>query len=215
MHGRTSVRLEWSEIPQHVRADLESMLGASVVEAVNQPGGFSPSFAARCVLEDGRRVFIKAVSPAQNPDSADMVRFERAVTAAFPAGYPAPVLLDAHDDGDWVGLVFEDVEGRQPALPWDHDELGRILAAVDDLAARSVPCPVPDLRSIGDYLGGDFSGWRKLAAGDGEVDRLDDWSRAHLDVLAQLEEGWEAAADGDALLHVDIRADNVLITRGR
>ena len=69
-------RIQWEDVPQHVRVDLERALGSAVVEAVNQRGGYGPSLAARCGLADGRRVFIKAVSPAQNPDSPRMTRRE-------------------------------------------------------------------------------------------------------------------------------------------
>ena len=43
-------------------------------------------------------------------------------------------------------------------------------------------------------------------------DRLDSWSRAHLDQLAALEATWAGHTAGDTLLHADLRADNILIT---
>jgi hypothetical protein len=93
-------RIQWADVPERVRADLERALGSSVVEAVNQPGGYGPSLAARCGLADGRRAFIKAVSPAQNPDSPGMMRREGQVAAALPADAPAPALLHVYDDGE-------------------------------------------------------------------------------------------------------------------
>ena len=59
-------RLQWADLPAVLRAEIESTLGSAVIEAVGQRGGYGPSLAARCALADGRRVFIKAVSPAQN-----------------------------------------------------------------------------------------------------------------------------------------------------
>jgi hypothetical protein len=67
-------RLQWSDLPRALRDEITGVLGSAVVEAVGQRGGYSPSLAARCGLADGRRVFIKAVSPAQNPDSPGMMR---------------------------------------------------------------------------------------------------------------------------------------------
>jgi len=56
------------------------------VSAVNRRGGHSPSLASRCDLDDGRTVFVKAVSPDQNPDSPRMLRGARPATR--PAGAP-------------------------------------------------------------------------------------------------------------------------------
>jgi Ser/Thr protein kinase RdoA (MazF antagonist) len=44
---------------------------------------------------------------------------------------------------------------------------------------------------------------------------LDPWSRRHLPLLVELESQAAAAAHGDTLLHVDLRADNLLLTEDR
>ena len=62
-------RLPWEALPGEVRDAIERELGSRVVRAVTQPGGFSPGVAARLELEDGGRVFVKAVGPEPNPDS--------------------------------------------------------------------------------------------------------------------------------------------------
>src|SRR5437764_14457474 len=104
--------LQWAEVPAHVRADIEQALGSAVVEAVGQRGGYGPSLAARCGLADGRRVFIKAVSPGQNPDSPAMMRREAYIAGCLPPGAPAPALLHTLDDGYRIAPVFEEVAGR-------------------------------------------------------------------------------------------------------
>ena len=45
--------------------------------------------------------------------------------------------------------------------------------------------------------------------------RLDGWSHRHLDRLAAIEAEAPAAAAGDTLLHLDLRADNMLLTPDR
>ncbi|HLQ60836.1 MAG TPA: hypothetical protein VK131_03140, partial [Candidatus Acidoferrales bacterium] len=65
-------RLLWPELPPEIRRALEARLGAAVVEAVSRPGGFSPGLASSLRLADGRRVFVKAVSPERNPDTPDL-----------------------------------------------------------------------------------------------------------------------------------------------
>ena len=59
-----------------------------------------------------------------------------------------------------------------------------------------------------------MSGWRKLAGGPPESG-IPAWAAANLDRLAELESGWSAAVAGDTLLHLDLRADNLLLTDDR
>src|SRR6476661_2731115 len=107
-------RLQWHELPERLQDDVERALGASVVEAVSQRGGYSPALASSCALADGRRVFVKAVSPAQNPDSPAMMRREAEIARCLPAGAPAPLLFHELDDDEWIVLVFEHIDGRLP-----------------------------------------------------------------------------------------------------
>ncbi|MDQ1510330.1 MAG: hypothetical protein QOG50_2174 [Actinomycetota bacterium] len=201
-------RLRWHELPDHVRAGIERALGSSVVEAVSQRGGYGPSLASICVLADGRRVFMKAVSPAQNPDSPGMMRREAEIARCLPDGAPAPALLHDVDDGEWVALVFEHVEGRLPDTPWDPQELQRVMAATVELGDLVPRAP---LGSVADYYGSVFVGWRTLAAEQPEAVR-DPWCREHLAELAVAEAHWEHVTAGDRLIHGDVRSDNVLLT---
>ena len=132
----------------------------------------------------------------------------------FAGQLPVPRLRGTAEYGPWFALIVDDVDGRQPVMPWRDDELDLVLAALDRLAGALTPAPVT-VRSaapaIAGYLGAAFSGWRTLARTPGD-DRLDPWSRARLDELAALEATWAAHAAGGTLLHADIRADNLLLT---
>jgi len=191
-----------------VRAEVEAMVGARVVGTQTGVGGYSPSLASRCDLDDGRRVFVKAVSPAQNPDSPDMLRSEIDVTRRLPESIPAPQLLHSMDDGNWVVGVFEYVDGRAPRMPWNDVELQRIARAVGALAASELTDGLRALPSVSERIV--LRGWRTI---DANPDRgpLDDWSRARLDQLVALEAGWVEAARGESLVHLDIRSDNILV----
>jgi aminoglycoside phosphotransferase (APT) family kinase protein len=204
-------RLRWNELPAKTRHEIEAALGAVVVEARSEPGGYSPSLASRCVLDDGRRVFVKSCSSAQNPDTPAMMRREALVTEALPDGFPAPLLLHRFDDGGWVSLVFEEIDGRPPREPWDNDELRVVVAAIEALAEMADPSPVDGLDAVQVGLARTFSGWRALASGQADTAGLDDWSRRHLARLAEIEATWDQHASGNALVHCDLRADNVLI----
>jgi aminoglycoside phosphotransferase (APT) family kinase protein len=211
------VRLEWQELPARVRAAVEDRLGSAVVSARTQPSGFSPGVAVRLRTESGRRVFVKAVGPEPNPFVPAIHRREAGIVQALPIEAPVPRLLWPYDEGDggWVVLAFEDVEGRHPTLPWRADELGRVLDAVAALSATLTPSPLSPtvVGTAGDEIAERLCGWRQLR--EEPPDPLDDWSARHLDALAALEAAAPAAVAGDTLLHLDVRADNLLLTRDR
>ncbi|TXS47402.1 phosphotransferase family protein [Streptomyces sp. OR43] len=209
----TGVRHHWADLPGTVRDAVQDILGSPVVEARSQSGGFSPGVAARVRLADGRRAFVKAVSAEVNPDSPDQHRAEARNTAALPPHAPVPELLGSYDDGSCVALVLEDVEGRQPRVPWDPAELERVLSAVGDLSRTLTPAPV-DAPSAATGKTTMFTGWRTLHAA-GDTARLDPWVARRLGALAELESGWEEPASGDTLVHGDLRADNILLTEDR
>ncbi|WP_319462438.1 phosphotransferase [Micromonospora sp. RTP1Z1] len=211
MQSTTKTRIDWVDLPDRVRASVEEILGAPVVEAVSQPGGYSPGTADRVRTADGRRAFVKAVSPAQNDRSPALHRAEALISAALPPHAPAPRLLGSHDDGDWVALVFDDVDGRHPATPWLTTELGAVLTALETMAAALTPAAVAAVPTAAEQLSYDFGGWRRIAA-DPPAD-LDPWARTRLPQLCAAAERGLAALAGDTLCHLDVRADNLLIGR--
>ncbi len=148
-----------------------------------------------------------------------MHRAEARTAAALPESAPVPRLLACYDDGRWVALLFADVEGRQPSLPWRENELSLVLDALAELSTTLTPSPVPDIAVAQDELADLASGFRLLAGGPAaeldRLDRLDPWSRRHLDRLVELESGWASAVGGDTLLHCDLRADNLLLSADR
>jgi len=207
------VRLEWTQLPGEVIRGIQQVLGADVVEADSQRGGFSPGVAARVRLSDGRRLFVKAVGEALNPVSPGLYRREAAVAGRLPSSVPTPRLLATYDEDGWVALVFEDVDARTPHLPWRRDDLDRVLATVADLGRTLTPSPV-ELSPIADDAD-DFAGFQELSAqsaGGTSLDDLDPWILRNLHRLAGLHDRWVAATAGQTLLHLDLRADNVLLT---
>ncbi len=206
-------RVQWRDLPVRLRAAVESVLGAPVTEAVSQPGGFSPGSADRVRTADGRRAFVKAVSSAQNPDSPGLHRLEARIAAALPPQVPTPRMLASHDDGDWIALIFEDVDGRHPATPWLPDELERCLGALDAMAAVEKPTSLEWLGTYAESSAIDFRGWERLAADPGPD--LHPWAVAHLPALVELASSAVTATKGEALVHDDVRADNLLLTDSR
>jgi aminoglycoside phosphotransferase (APT) family kinase protein len=210
-------RVEWEQLPASVRAAVEGWLGSPVVSAATQPGGFSPGVAARLLAADGRRVFVKAVSATPNCDSPRFHRREIRIASALPPSAPVPRLLWSYDEGGdgWVVLVYEDVEGRHPTLPWRPDELDRVMRALQELSDSLTPSPVSEAvaDSAVNWLRRYGQGWNRLL--EDRLPGLDEWSIRHALGLATLEGGAPEAAHGNTLLHFDTRADNLLLTDDR
>src|SRR4051794_4052250 len=96
------IRRLWEDLPDGVRRAVATRLGAPVVAAASQRGGFSPGVAARLRTAAGGRAFLKAVGPWPNPTSRVHHRREALVTAALPPGVPVPRLLWSFEREGWV-----------------------------------------------------------------------------------------------------------------
>jgi hypothetical protein len=205
------VHLPWAEVPEAVRTWAAGFGGGPPQAARDLAGGFSPG--ATCVLEwPGRAVFVKAVGAALNAESPEFHRREAVVSAALPPGPEFPRLLDVYDDGDWVALAFEAIDGRPPRHPWDATELRRAVGALDALHVALTPNPVAPAPAAADRLQPLFGGWAELAAMTEPPAALDAWSGRNLERLAALESGWRDAVQGSTLLHCDVRSDNLLVS---
>lgn len=206
-------RIGWRQVPVEVAHAIGRMLGSEVVAAHSQPGGFSKGLAARVRLADGRGVFIKAASVLNAPSAAQFHQREMRISAVLATTGLVPRLLDGYDDGTWVALVFEDIDGRLPAQPWRPEELDRVLDAVGVLANALTPAPVDPAILGAPRLGG----WRELAE-QGRSDALyalNPWAARHLDELVGLEQEAELAIAGRTLLHGDLYPFNVLLAGQR
>lgn len=201
------VRVHWEQLPDAVRVAIEDRIGGKVVEAVTQLGGFSPGLAARLRTRDGRRCFVKAVSQQANPDSPDLHRREAEVVAAIPVEAPVPRLLWTYDDGGWVALGFEDVDGRTPAQPWRNGELRLVVDGLQRLHEILTPSPIASTAAA-DGFATMINGWAELKK---SMAPLDDWSRRNIERLIDLESKTAAVVAGQTLLNFDVRADNILI----
>ena len=203
----SGVRIGWAELPVQVRAAVERIVGSPVVQASSQPGGFSPGSADRVLTRGGRRAFVKAAGTEQNEQTVQLHRREARVAALLPRTVPAPALLGVYDDGAWIALVFEDVEGRPPHIPWVAEEIHAVLAALARVAAAVVTAePLPD---VAEFLANDMAGWHRISRHP--PTDLDPWARSRLSALCILSDRALRALRGKHLVHTDIRADNLLV----
>jgi len=210
----TARRPIWSELPVGVRAVLEGRLGSAVVSAHSAGTGFTPGFASRLVLDDGRSVFVKAASSAYDRvhgwPLSDAYRDEARKLALLPDGIGAPPMLwheDCEVDGErWIVEAFQFVDGRPPRRPWRRDQLDLVLDKLAEIAPRLAPAPPAlNLESIEEHLVGRVDDrLAKIASLEADEDWLAAVSRLCAEAAAGL-------IGGDSVVHMDLREDNVLI----
>jgi hypothetical protein len=215
MAHAAGVRLAYEKVPARVQAWVERSLGSSVVSASTQQGGFSPGVAARLVAASGRRAFVKAVGSELNPDTPRLFRNEIAAMQGLSAhSLPhTPFLYDVYDEGDWVALLLEDIEGYLPPHPWHPVDAARVLDALAELTASLQPSPWPEAPVAAVRSEAFLSRWDNVIA-DGLA--VPAWAAGREQEFAELARiGLDALAKGDGLAHWDLRADNILLTEGR
>jgi aminoglycoside phosphotransferase (APT) family kinase protein len=207
-------RTPWSDLPASVRTGIEEVLGAPVVDARSQSGGFSPGSADRLVTADGRRAFAKAVAAAADPDAHQIHRAESRILPLLPRHLPVPRLLGVVETDEWIALVLADIEGRHPATPWLPAELDRALDALAAIAAEPVSAGLAEvLPPLGTAVAPLFGGWARLDPDHPPrlPDGLDAWYLDRLDRLGTLASEALEVVVGDRLVHLDARADNLLV----
>ncbi|MGH3496674.1 MAG: hypothetical protein ACRDP1_04330 [Nocardioidaceae bacterium] len=203
------LRLPYQQLPAHVRRWVESALGAPVVQATTQAGGMSPGCAARLVLADGRRAFVKAVGDALNPVTPSLFRHEIEVLSHLGRVEYRPAVLDSYDDGRWVGLLFEDVEGTYPDLRLDS-VADAVWEAVATQSRELTPAPtgldIPTLVDQADRW--NELGWVPLMSNPGAY--LPAALAGKADQLAERVGAVGNRVDVSSLCNWDIRNDNLL-----
>jgi len=201
----TAQRPRWAELPAAVRQAVEKAVGGTVERAVSQDSGFTPGFASRLWLSDGRTVFAKGVSD-DHQWLMEAYRTEVDKLAVLPAAVPAPRVREtmtvATGGGAWFVLLVDDVDGAPPVRPWVLAEASRVLQTARRTAEVLTPAP-PDRR------------WAPIAA---EIDPVPDWSHARRryrigGAAEALSVSGLPRLIGVTLVHTDLRDDNVIMGR--
>jgi hypothetical protein len=210
MSPRGSSRLPWRRLPPHVRRAVERALGAEVLDARTATTGFSLGCASRVRLSNGRTAFVKATGVRMDPGSYGLYQTEAATMPRLPPGLPVPRLLDVHDDGEWLALIYDEVAGQHPDLPWQAHQLERVAASIEDLAAALRPSPWSEAQSFWEANEAMLQTWHRLATYP--PNGVEPWLAEVLGRFAADGVDLREIVAGDTLLHADIRFDNVLVT---
>lgn len=154
-------------------------------------------------LDDGRRVFVKA---AMAPHTARWLRREAEVYAHLHGSFIAE-LIAFEDDPVEPLLVLEDLSDADWGVRWDGARVAAVRAALAAIATSPPPPNTPPVRAIL----AEFGRWEVVEADPAPFLSTKLRSREWLDrALPILKTAADAArVDGDDLLHLDVRSDNL------
>ena len=203
---------DWERDPgiaETIASRAAELLGSRATSSVPAPGGYTAATRLVLILEDGRSVFAKA---GTEPMSAEWVLseigFYRQVEGSF-----LPRVLAMDEEGPAPILVLEDLsEGVWPP-PWSEERVGRVKSILEEVSATPPPPDLPPLAELRTHL----FGWVRLAVEPEPFLALGACSRAWLETALPTLVEAEAAAplEGDRLVHLDVRSDNICFAGDR
>jgi hypothetical protein len=168
-------------------------------------GGYAASFRALAELADGRTVFVKA---GAEEVTSGFLRDEQRVYAALRGAF-MPELVGM-DEEEPPLLVLEDLSGGHWPPPWDEPSVAAVRETLADVAATKPPAWLPPITVEADWL---LGGWGVIEHDPQPFLSLGVCSAAWLEhSLPTLRRAAETAPiEGDALLHLDVRSDNICL----
>jgi Ser/Thr protein kinase RdoA (MazF antagonist) len=223
-------KLPWKRIPKIIRQRVDDALGSRVIRAVRVWGGYGPTPTYRLMLEDGRRAFFKGTFHASNEFMKHALQVEERVYhdlgATLGRWMPQWYAMLHHED--WHVLLLEDL-GPKSVPPWTPEKTRKIAHSLADFHLSTfdshlqppawLPRPAEELaQESWTRTVEESTQFRHLAsfAGD-EVPHALEWLQAispKIDQLMTL--GQQTLKEGPyAILHGDIRSDNLRFTCGR
>ncbi len=213
----------WREVPEELKEEIASLLGAPVRRAVRVFGGFGPSATFRMSLADGRRVFAKGAGLRATEHHWHVLPLEERAYREVQAIRPwSPAFYGAVRCEGWHLLLLEDLREATWVPPWT-DELS--YRAVEDVAAFHAGGmeEQADLPVLGDAF---TANWARVAPHgedrDGLLALFGDqahaalrWLDASLGALLEAESRLARQDQPWGLLHCDIRSDNLAFRGGQ
>lgn len=185
---------------------LSRLLGTEVVALTRvASSGYTVAYHGIAELADGSTAFVKV---ATEPVTAGFVRDEQRVLASLRGPF-LPGLLGL-DETDPPLLVLEDLRAAHWPPPWAPGHVEAVLETLARVAATAPPDTVGPVEADREWLTG---GWAEIEDDPGPFLSLGvckaAWLRHALPALRAASE--TAPIEGGALLHLDVRSDNLCI----
>jgi len=189
-------------------ARVSAIVGQRVVSIEDIPGagGYTPALRRIATLADGSTVFVKA---AVNDLTAGWLRVEQ---HSYESLGPQP-FLPRYLGCDGTVLVLEDLRHGHWPPPWRDGDVGRVVDGLAALAAHSPPADAVDLVTAAHGM---LHVWSAVAESPDGFLSLGLCSRQWFDRALDTILAAEAAGtlDGAALVHFDVRSDNLCLLDG-
>jgi hypothetical protein len=169
--------------------------------------GYAANEHWTAAFADGTRAFLKHAAPID--PCPQWLRDEEHVYAALSGPF-MPQLL-AWEDAERPLLVIEDLSDARWVPPWNDADIDGVLATLDELAATTPTGPLPHFEHHR------LPSWDRVAEDPGPFLSLGiggrSWLEDALPVL--LDAAARTPVAGDAVIHCDVRSDNLCIKDGR
>jgi hypothetical protein len=193
--------------PEDVERATRALKAEPVAWRAVARGGQTAASRWIATLPGGTTRFVKI---AFTLDTAAWIRDEHLFYLQHKGLVFLPAMMGWDDDGERPVLVLEDLSAAAWPPPWDR---GRVRAVVDGLAEVADARVSPEIPRVG---AGQFDreGWREVAAHREAFLALGLCGEAWLDAClpALTETAHAAPLEGDRLLHMDVRSDNLCLT---
>jgi Phosphotransferase enzyme family len=202
-------------IPLYISRALQTHFGEPITRIFPAQHGFTA--AIRCVVElsNGKRIFLKC---ATDLETQTWLRTERTMYSHFEemsATFAPQRLLWINGDGAQAfdAMVLEDVGACEAAPPWSATQIESVLTTLESVHGLPPPNGLPRLAEAKPFT----HAWKEIAASPDAALRqyvIDpSWWAQHGETLAALDGA--GIFSGDALLHFDVRSDNMRFRNGQ
>jgi hypothetical protein len=192
-----------------VRQQIEQITGGRVVRLEHVEGrGYTHAGRHRAFLDDGRTFFVKS---AVDELSAGWLRVEIAVYTTLRGSF-LPEFHGWAERDELPLIVLEDLGGAHWPPPWREGDVDAVMQALAEISATALPEGLE--RVPRDELARE---WREVERDPGPFLETGFCTHAWLDEnLPALRDAAERAPfEGDDLLHLDVRSDNIALRDGR
>jgi len=195
----------------NVTRALKRLRAAPVAWGAVTTAGHTPARRWVVTLDDGSTAFVKV---ATDELTASWLRDEHLAYSVLRGASFLPNYLGWHDDGAAPVLALEDLSAATWPPPWTPEAIDAVRGALDAVHATEPFEGLP--RADDDHLGL-RDGWQAVARDPAPFLALglcsSDWLDDHVEELAAASR--DAPLGGSALLHFDVRSDNVCLDAGR
>jgi hypothetical protein len=190
------------------------MIGERVAAAAGRPvrslrrvqtRGYAMAFHAIAEFDDGSTAFVKAGAEEVTSEFLrDELRIYQAVEGPF-----MPKLV-GYDEADPPLLVLEDLSAARWPPPWDDEGIAAVRETLTDVWSTMPPAWLPAITEEREWL---LGGWAEIEADPLPFLSLGlcspQWLDEALPVLRHA--GETAPIEGEALIHLDVRSDNIAL----